>query len=146
MGPKLTGLYDRTILAHPRLTLFLLALVVAAIGYNAKNFRLDASEDTLILEGDEDLRYFRSISEDYNTPTFLVVTVQTEEDIFSPASLGMLRELRDRLDNLEGAEDVVSILDVPLLRSPPVPLGNFARTQRHCERSGRILLWPKLSL
>ena len=93
MGPKLTGLYDRTILAHPRLTLFLLALVVAAIGYNAKNFRLDASEDTLILEGDEDLRYFRSISEDYNTPTFLVVTVQTEEDIFSPASLGMLREL-----------------------------------------------------
>ncbi len=46
----------------------------------------------------------------------------------------MLRELRDRLDNLEGAEDVVSILDVPLLRSPPVPLGELRQKHKDTAR------------
>ena len=75
-----------------------------------------------MLETDDDLRYYRSIRARYGSDDFLIVTYTPDSALFDPATLGRLRALRDGLANIERVASVTSILDVPLLESPPLAL------------------------
>lgn len=122
-GDSFFKLYDRVILSHPGWTVVFLLISFATLGYWIKDFRLDASADSLILEHDEDLRYFRKVSAHYDSPEFLILTYHPEEaDLLSDKVLNTLKELRADLLILERVASVVTILDVPLLRSPPIAL------------------------
>ena len=59
MIKKISFYYREYILSHPVLVLFVLALILMVSVSNMKNFTLDASADTLILEDDHDLKIFR---------------------------------------------------------------------------------------
>ncbi len=61
-------------LERPKLILIALILIFSASVYNAKNFQLDASADSLLLENDPDLNYLRSINERYSSEEFFVIT------------------------------------------------------------------------
>ena len=52
-------LYQNTVLKKPKAIFILLIVSLLGFGYFSKNFRLDASSDTLLIEGDPDLKYFR---------------------------------------------------------------------------------------
>jgi len=97
-------------------------IVVGFLGFGARGFRLDASAETLVLENDEDLRFSREISSRYGQQDFLVLTYTPRGDLFSPETLTSLARLRDDLRSLENVSSVLSILDVPLLESPPLSL------------------------
>jgi len=86
--------------------------------FQTQNFRLDASSDSLVLEGDEDMLYYREMRARYGSDDFLIVTYTPEEELFSDASLERMRALGDELAALEVVADVISILNVPLLDSP----------------------------
>jgi predicted RND superfamily exporter protein len=122
----LTDFFDKYILEHPRLILLCLLAVVSFLGYKAKDFRLDASTETLILETDEDLRYSQIIKSRYGGHDYLLMTYAPKDDLFSDKALGKLTRLRDELRQLENVASVVSILDAPLLESPPVPVREIA--------------------
>jgi predicted RND superfamily exporter protein len=92
--------------------------VVGFLAFGAKDFRLDASAETLVLENDEDLRYSRLISSRYGQHDLLVLTYSPRDELFSAETLGVLARLRDDLTSVEHVESVLSILDVPLLESP----------------------------
>ena len=110
--------YHRLVLHAPWLVgLLTLGLLVVA-AHQAQQFKLDASADSLILEGDEDLAYYREVSDVYGAEEFLVVTYAPKDDLFSDASLGRLKQLRDALAGLPEVSSVMSILDVPLIDSP----------------------------
>ena len=96
------------------------------LGYKTKDFKLDASAETLVLENDKDLRYSRLINSRYGENDFLFVTYTPEDDLFSDNALGKLKQLRDELRELKSVSSVVSILDAPLLESPPVPIKELA--------------------
>jgi predicted RND superfamily exporter protein len=96
--------------------------VIGFLGYQARHFRLDASAETLVLENDESLQYARIISSRYKQRRFLALTYTPRDDLFSPDTLSTLGRLRDDLLALEDVESVLSILDVPLLESPPVSI------------------------
>jgi len=121
--------FDRIVLGHPKTVIFCMLVVVGFLGFGARGFRLDASAETLVLENDEDLRYARVISSRYGQHDFLVLTYTPRGDLFSPETdnlfspetLTTLARLRDDLRSLESVSSVLSILDVPLLESPPVP-------------------------
>jgi len=100
--------------------------VVIFLGYNAKDFKLDASAETLLLENDKDLRYSRLISSRYGEHDYLLMTYAPEDDLFSDKALEKLTRLRNELRQLESVSSVVSILDAPLLESPPVQLKELA--------------------
>jgi predicted RND superfamily exporter protein len=117
-----TRFFDKVILHRPGLVIICLLVVVAFLGYKAKDFRLDASAETLVLENDEDLRYSRLIKSRYGTQGYLFLTYTPKDDLFSDKVLANLTRLRDELKQLQRVSSVVSILDVPLLESPPVPL------------------------
>ncbi|MCH7556676.1 MAG: MMPL family transporter [Planctomycetes bacterium] len=114
--------FDRVVLGHPKTVILCVLIVVGFLGFGARGFRLDASAETLVLENDEDLRYSREISSRYGQQDFLVLTYTPGGDLFSPETLTTLARLRDDLRSLESVSSVLSILDVPLLESPPVSL------------------------
>jgi len=116
------NLYTRLILTRPAFALAAILAVLCISGLWIKDFRLDASSDSLILEHDADLRYFRSVAERYASREFVVVLYRPHESLFSEHSLARLKQLRDDLRKLPNVESVVSLLDVPLLKNPPGPL------------------------
>jgi len=114
--------FDRLVLGHPKTVILCVLIVVGFLGFGARGFRLDASAETLVLENDEDLRYAREISSRYGQQDFLVLTYTPRDDLFSPETLTTLARLRDELQSLGSVSSVLSILDVPLLESPPVSI------------------------
>ena len=136
MIPKLAAAYRRNVLGRPRSVLVLLAVILVAAGMHARDFRLDASADSLLLESDPDLRRFREVQERYHTQDLLVVTFTPEAELFSDASLRTLATLRDRLSRVEDVDSVTTILDVPLLESSDVPLSELSENIPTLETPG----------
>ena len=130
MTDRLRAFYDRLVLDRPWAVLIFLGAVVAAMLTQAGNFRLDASSDSLLLEGDEDLRYYRKVLEQYGTRDFLFVTYNPHAPMLDPAMLEGLEALREDLLAVPAVEDVVTILDVPLLNSPPIDFTELGSTNR----------------
>ncbi|MFC1452422.1 RND family transporter [Verrucomicrobiota bacterium] len=119
---KCIDVYDNVVLGHAKIIVLLLVCVFSYLGYRIKDFRIDASADALILEHDEDLRYFRTVIAKYGTSDYLLLTYTPREDLFADETLVNLRALRDELRGLDRVSSVVSVLDVPLLSNPPVSL------------------------
>ena len=119
--------YDKVILERPRIILFCLLAVIAFLGYKAKDFRLDASTETLILQTDKDFIYSRIIKSRYGSHDYLLLIYTPANDLFSDKSLTKLSHLRNELRQLKGISSVVSILDAPLLESSPGPVNGMFR-------------------
>jgi predicted RND superfamily exporter protein len=116
------SIYERFVLDRPRLTLLSIVVIVGVFGFFAQDFRLDASADSLLLERDTDLRYYRGIRARFGSDDYLVVTYTAKTDLFAPAILDDIKQLRDELLALEGLSAVTTMLDVPLISSPPTTL------------------------
>ncbi|NNE38569.1 MAG: MMPL family transporter, partial [Gammaproteobacteria bacterium] len=117
-------------MGKPALVLVLITILCIAAGYYSRDFKLDASADSLLLEGDEGLRIFRESSERFGTRDFLFVTFIPEEDIFSDQSLNVIKDLKDELSNLPLVESVVSIIDVPLVKNAGGKLSDVANNYK----------------
>ena len=126
LPPLLMRAYDKFILERPRLVILCLIAVIAFMGYQAKDFKLDASTQTLILETDLDLRYSQLIKSRYGGHDYLLLTYTPQDDLFSEKALQQLTRLRDELKQLDNVSEVVSILNAPLLESPPTPVKDLA--------------------
>ena len=126
-------LYERIVLKHPILTIFLVLIIVVGVGSYAKDFHLDASADSLLLENDQDLKYFRTINKNYGSAEFLVISYSPKHDLYAPETLDDLRKLRDSLLKIERVKSVLSILDVPLIDSPRLTMGDLKNGVRTLE-------------
>ena len=115
--------YELAVLRRPKTILFLLALLLGAALLQFPKIKLDASADSLLLQGDPDLEYFREVSQRYSTEEFIVITWRPVAPLLSDESLVPLDEMADELRALKGVSSVVTVLDVPLLQSPPIGLG-----------------------
>jgi predicted RND superfamily exporter protein len=130
---RFVALHERLVLQHPIVVLVISAIMVGAFGWHAQDFGLDASADSLTLERDESLSYYRMVTARYGSDDYLIVTFAPGEDLFSDPVLQHLRDLRSELNSLDSVESVVSILDVPLIKSPPVNLRQISKGLRHLE-------------
>ena len=117
--------YDAIILSRPWLIIFLLTVTTALAGFYAQNYKVDASADALVLEGDKDLAFFREVGKRYAAEEFFIVAYQPKEDLFSEQSLNNISELVSDLERIKGVSTVMSILDVPLLYSPKVSISSL---------------------
>ena len=126
MNKLLLALYDRLILGRPWLALALVAVLVSGFATQMGKIKLDASADSLMLQGDPSLELYRQISAEYGSEEFLLITWQPHADLLSPESLQPLRSMADELRQLKGVSSVVTVWDVPLLESPPVTLSDIS--------------------
>ena len=77
----LEKIYKNIIINKPKITLLILTLLLLTFGYFSKNFQLDASSDTLLLENDPDLKYLREVNSKYGNKDFLVLTYTPKDDL-----------------------------------------------------------------
>ena len=108
-------------LERPKLILISLILIFSFSVYNAKNFQLDASADSLLLENDPDLNYLRSINERYSSEEFFVITYSPKKKI-NEESLKELRKFVDEINNIKWVSKSISVLNAPLFESSDLPL------------------------
>ena len=101
----------------PKSSLLVLFCFVFLVSVGSSNFDLDASSETLLLENDPDLKLYRDTTETYGSVDFLVVTVTPNKSIFEKSSVETLKQLTNKLLEIEAVESVLSILDVPLIES-----------------------------
>ena len=115
-------IYKNLIIKKPKFTLSILIVLLLSFGYFTKDFQLDASSDTLLLENDPDLKYLREVNAKYGSKDFLVLTYTPKDDLLAPDTIKNLTNLKNDLANLSWADNVISILDVPLLKNNDDPL------------------------
>jgi predicted RND superfamily exporter protein len=130
---RFSSLHEQLVLRHPVVTIVIIAVLTAFFGWHAQNFSLDASADSLTLERDADLTYYRLVRARYGSDDHLIITFTPKQDLFTDSVLLRLQNLRSELDALDSIESVVSILDVPLIKSPPVTLRQFSKGVRRLE-------------
>ena len=115
------------LLRKPAWVLLCYTLVIGVALVQLPKLRLDASSDSLLLQGDPDLAYFRESAEKYAGDEFLILTWEPGVPLLSPDSLEPLAAMVDELERLPGVAGVTTLLDVPLLESPPLSLTDLAR-------------------
>ena len=118
----LARLYENTILKNPKSIFVILLITLISFGYFSKEFRLDASSETLLIEGDPDLEYLRKINDRYGSREFLVLTYTPNEGMVTDASINNLLSLKYKIQSLEWVYNVVTLLDIPLLDNSDAPL------------------------
>ena len=110
-------IYKNSIIEKPKFTLSILIILLLSFGFFTKDFQLDASSDTLLLENDPDLKYLREVNSKYDSKDFLVLTYTPASNLLDPKTIKNLTDLKNELINLEWASNVITILDVPLLKN-----------------------------
>ena len=125
MNELFLSAYDRLVLRRPWLVLALVALLVGGFASQLGKIKLDASADSLMLQGDPSLDLYRQISAEYSSEDFLLITWQPHAALLSDESLLPLRRMADELRLLDGVSSVVTVWDVPLLESPMVTLSDI---------------------
>ncbi len=113
------------------LSVFFLALIFSIS--NLDNFKLDASSDSLVLESDDDLKYYREVSTDYSSSDFLIIIFDPKEDLFAEQTISKVREMVSVFEQINGVESVLSYLDAPLLFSPKLGMSELADNLRTIE-------------
>ncbi len=121
--------YQAVVIERPVLCLAVVCLLFAFFAFQGTNLKLDASAESIVLENDPDLRYYRSIREVYGSDDFLIVTYAPQDDLLSSTSLTGLKSLREELLRVERVASVITILDVPLLNSPKVSIAELTDQQ-----------------
>tara|TARA_B100001769_G_scaffold257433_1_gene235535 strand:+ start:752 stop:3220 length:2469 start_codon:yes stop_codon:yes gene_type:complete len=116
------NIYKKLIIEYSKISLAILFVIVAFFLYFSKNFNLDASSDALLLEGDKDLKYLREVNDRYGSKDFLVLTYSPVSSFADEETIVNLQFLKTKIQNLSWVESVISVIDVPLLKSTDEPL------------------------
>ena len=118
----LAHLYHNSILKNPKFIFVILLIALISFSFNIKDFRLDASSETLLIEGDPDLKYLNEITERYGSKEFLVLTHTPNEGMVSESSINNLLSLKYKIQSLDWVHSVITLLDIPLLNNSEAPL------------------------
>ena len=113
----LASIYKKIIVDFSKTTLFLLSTLIIFSLYQTKNFNLDASSDALLLEGDPDLKFLREVNETYGSKDFLVLTYSPVTSFTEKETILNLQLLKSKIEKLTWVDSVITIIDVPLLKS-----------------------------
>ena len=133
---KVSNFYSKFVSAYPARVLALVALSLVVSMFGISNFKLDASSDSLVLENDDDLKYYRQVNSDYASSDFLIVIYKPDEELFSKNQVSLIRSLVTDLEKIEGVDSVLSYLDAPLLFSPKMKMTELVDNLRTIEDEG----------
>ena len=114
--------YQNGVLKNPKTIFLVLIVAILSFGYFSKDFRLDASSETLLIEGDPDLAYLKEVTERYGSKDFLILTYTPNEGMITDNSVNNLLSLKYKIQSLNWVHSVITLLDIPLLNNSDAPL------------------------
>ena len=109
--------------------IILFGIFCSSLGVN--NFRFDASSETLILDNDVDYQIYEQTNDDFGSSDFLILAIQSSNEIFTLDNLQNLQNLRDKIQVIEGVDSVVSVFDAPILEQPKLSLIKSASNDKY---------------
>ncbi len=115
-------LYSKLISDFHKFTLLLISIIIILSFYYSKDFNLDASSDALLLEGDKDLKYLREINNRYESKDFLFLTYSPVTSFTDEDTIINIQLLKSKIEKLTWVDSIITIIDVPLLKSSDEPL------------------------
>ena len=115
-------IYKTLIIDFSKISIVLICSVLSYFLYFSKDFKLDASSDSLLLESDKDLKYLREVNERYGSKDYLVLTYSPVSSFADEETIINLQFLKSKIEKLDWVDGVISIIDVPLLKSSDEPL------------------------
>jgi len=118
----LAKIYRTLIIDFSKISIILICSILAYFLYFSKDFKLDASSDSLLLESDKDLKYLREINERYGSKDYLVLTYTPVSSFTDEETIINLQFLKSKIEKLDWVDSVITIIDVPLLKSSDEPL------------------------
>lgn len=119
--------YRNYLLKDIKISLLIILFLSGIIGSFIVHLKIDASAETLLLEGDKDLKFTRDISKYFTAPDFLVVTYSIEDDLLNDKNIKNIQKLSSLLSKIKNVESINSIVNVPLLQSPPRPIKELVK-------------------
>jgi predicted RND superfamily exporter protein len=122
-----TKLYQKYVIEKPKLIFTILIICLVSFGYHTKDFKLDASSDTLLIENDPDLEYLKEISNRYGAKDYLILTFTPNESLISDNSINNLLSLKYKIQSLDWVHNVITLLDLPLLNSSDQTLSEILK-------------------
>ena len=115
------GKFYNKILQYPfYILLIFLTLFVFSI-YQSKNFELDASADTLLIDNDPDLIFLRELNKKYKSEEFFIITY-TPKNSNTKEAIIELEKLVSQINSFEWISKTISVINAPLLQSTNEPL------------------------
>ena len=135
--------YSTFVIKNPLIILSSVLLVILIAFQGISNFKLDASSDALVLEGDESLKKYRENEKEFGESSFLIVTFKPEFELFSYQSLNQLSQIEESLSKLDGVDSVLSLLDAPIFFQPKVGLTEVADNLKDLKTEGIDLIKAK---
>jgi len=123
----LSTLYSKYLLKFPKFFFTIIISIMIVMVSFALKLEIDASAETLLLEGDKDLNFTRQISKKFTAPDFLVLTYSTNDDLLNDKNIKNIQYLSDKILELKDVESINSIVSVPLLQSPPRPIKELVK-------------------
>ena len=135
--------YAKLVSSYPAGVLVLIFGLLVFSTFNLSNFKLDASSDSLVLEDDDDLKYYREVNTNYESSDFLIVLFKPDEELFSKQTIAVVRSLSDSLEAIDGVSSVLSYLDAPLLFSPKMSMSELADNLKTIEDDSVDLVLAK---
>ncbi len=115
-------IYKKIIIDFSKISIILICSILAYFLYFSKDFKLDASSDSLLLESDKDLKYLREINERYGSKDYLVLTYTPISSFTDEETIINLQFLKSKIEKLNWVDGIITVIDVPLLKSSDEPL------------------------
>ena len=115
-------IYRTLIVDFSKVSIIIICSILAYFLYFAKDFKLDASSDSLLLESDKDLKYLREVNERYGSKDYLVLTYTPISSFADEETIINLQFLKSKIEKLVWVDSVITIIDIPLLKSSDEPL------------------------
>jgi len=115
-------IYKTLIIDFSKTSIFLVCCALSFFLYFSKDFKLDASSDSLLLESDKDLKYLREVSERYGSKDFLILTYTPVLSFTDEETIINLQFLKSKIERLEWVDSVITVIDVPLFKNSDEPL------------------------
>jgi len=115
-------IYKKLIIDFSKTSIVVVCCALSFFLYFSKDFKLDASSDSLLLESDKDLKYLREVSERYGSKDFLILTYTPVLSFTNEETIINLQFLKSKIEKLEWVDSVITVIDVPLFKSSDEPL------------------------
>jgi len=115
-------IYKTLIIDFSKIAIVLVCCVVSFFLYFSKDFKLDASSDSLLLESDKDLKYLREVNDRYGSKEFLVLTYTPILSFTDEETIINLQFLKSKIEKLEWVDSIITVIDIPLFKTSDKPL------------------------
>ena len=86
----------------------ILILLLTIFSLNLKNFRIDASSDTLVAQNDKDFLFFNYYNEIFKSNNYLVLAIKSSE-IIDKKFIDHIESLSFKIGNLNDVHNIFNI-------------------------------------